>query len=158
MKRKSLEDESCPIARSLGEIGEWWSLLIIRDSFLGKKRFGEFEKSLGLAKNILSARLQSLVNHGVLEISPASDGSAYQEYNLSAKGKKLFPILVALRQWGESCLFDESGPEQILVDKKFGKKIKPIEIRSQDGRLLRADDVRIEFLTPKAKKKSSSKK
>ncbi|TGJ99460.1 transcriptional regulator [Leptospira semungkisensis] len=157
MKRKSLEKEACPIARSLGEIGEWWSLLIIRDAFLGKNRFGEFEKSLGLAKNILSTRLQSLVNHGILEISPASDGSAYQEYNLTEKGKRIFPVLVALRQWGEACLFDDSGAGQILVDKKFGKKVKPIEIRSQDGRLLKADDVRIEFISPKPKKNSRKK-
>src|SRR5437773_6439490 len=102
MKRKSLCTAKCPIARTLDVIGEWWSLLIVRDAFLGKRRFGEFQKSLGLAKNILSTRLRKLVSHGVLEYGPASDGSAYKEYALTEKGRRLYIILVALRQWGES--------------------------------------------------------
>ena len=73
MKRKSLDMEKCPIARTLDVIGDWWSLLIVRDALLGKRRFGEFQKSLGLAKNILSTRLRKLVSHGVLEVGPASD-------------------------------------------------------------------------------------
>lgn len=89
MKRKNLEQDSCPIARSLSTIGEWWSLLILRDVFLGKRRFSELEKSLGLAKNVLSSRLQKLVSEGVLEIVPASDGSAYQEYSLTEKERNL---------------------------------------------------------------------
>ena len=70
MKRKSLETSNCPIARTLDVIGDWWSLLIVRDAFLGKRRFSEFQKSLGLAKNILCARLQKLVSHGVLKTRP----------------------------------------------------------------------------------------
>src|SRR5437763_17222064 len=103
MKRKSLEAATCPVARSLDAIGDWWSLLIVRDAFLGKRRFGEFQKSLGLAKNILSTRLRKLVSHGVLEAGPASDGSAYQEYVLAENGRRLYIVLVALRQWGETC-------------------------------------------------------
>src|SRR5438270_1507589 len=105
MKRKSLCTEKCPIARTLDVIGDWWSLLIVRDAFLGKRRFGEFQKSLGLAKNILSSRLRKLVSHGILEAVPASDGSAYQEYTLTDKGRSLHIVLDALRQWGASCLF-----------------------------------------------------
>src|SRR5580700_10836952 len=80
MKRKCFDNSTCPIARTLDVIGDWWSLLIVRDAFLGKRRFCEFQKSLGLAKNILCVRLQKLVSHGVLTTGPASDGSAYQEY------------------------------------------------------------------------------
>src|ERR1700731_2889938 len=75
VKRKCLDSSTCPIARTLDVIGDWWSLLIVRDAFLGKRRFSEFQKSLGLAKNILCLRLQKLVAHGIFEARPASDGS-----------------------------------------------------------------------------------
>ena len=101
VKRTSFERRECPIARSLDAIGDWWSLLIIRDALLGIRRFGEFQKSLGLAKNILTVRLRALVDRGILATAPASDGSAYQEYVLTPKGRGLFPVLVALRQWSE---------------------------------------------------------
>src|SRR5260370_24480676 len=107
MKRKSLDMAKCPIARTLDVIGDWWSLLIVRDAFLGKRRFGEFQTSLGLAKNILCVRLRKLVAHGLLEVVPASDGSAYPEYALTEKRRGLYIVLVALRQWGERGLFEE---------------------------------------------------
>src|SRR5438034_2127777 len=142
MKRKSLCTAKCPIARSLDVIGDWWSLLIVRDAFLGKRRFGEFQTSLGLAKNILCARLRKLVSHGILKVVPASDGSAYQEYALTEKGRGLYLVLVALRQWGESCLFEEGEVNLLLVDRKSGQPVKPLELRSQDGRLLGPADLR----------------
>ena len=74
------------MAHALSLVGERWSLLIVRDAFDGLRRFGEFQKSLGLAKNILAARLRNLTEHGILEPAPASDGSAYQEYVLTKKG------------------------------------------------------------------------
>ena len=140
MKRTRLEHADCPIARSLDAIGDWWSLLIIRDALLGRRRFGEFQKSLGLAKNILTVRLRALVERGILELRPASDGSAYQEYVPTPKGRGVFPILVALRQWSEE--FDERPQEiaTILVDRKKGRPVKKLELRAQDGRLLDAAD------------------
>src|SRR5213076_3599230 len=121
VKRTSFEKAECPIARSLDVFGDWWSLLIIRDAYLAIRRFSEFQKSIGLAKNILTVRLRALVDHGILKTAPASDGSAYQEYLLTPKGRGVFPILVALRQWSEE--FDDH-PEQIatiLVDKEKGQ-------------------------------------
>lgn len=82
-----------------------WSLLIVRDAFDGIRRFSEFQRNLGLAKNILSSRLRELVAHDILEILPGADGSAYHEYALTPKGRDLFVILVSLRQWGEEHLF-----------------------------------------------------
>jgi len=142
MKRKSFDTSNCPIARTLDVIGDWWSLLIVRDALLGKRRFSEFQKSLGLAKNILCARLQKLVSHGVLELGPASDGSAYHGYMLTKKGRSLYIVLVALRQWGERCLFEKGELDLLLVDRKTGKPVKPLELRSQDGRLLGPADLR----------------
>jgi DNA-binding HxlR family transcriptional regulator len=140
VKRTSFEGAECPIARSLDVIGDWWSLLIIRDALLGMRRFGEFQRNLGLAKNILTVRLRVLVDSGILKTVPASDGSAYREYALTPKGQGVFPILVALRQWSEQ--FDDT-PQQIgtiLVDVKKGKPVRKLELRSQDGRVLTLSD------------------
>ena len=101
VKRTSFEHDPCPIARSLEAIGDWWSMLIIREALFGVRRFGEFQSRLGLAKNILTVRLKAMVDHGILELAPASDGSAYHEYVLTPKGRGVFPVLVALRQWSE---------------------------------------------------------
>src|SRR5260370_15416101 len=142
MKRRSLCTAKCTIVRRLDVIGDWWSLLIVRDDYFGKRRFGEFHKSLGLAKNILCVRLQKLVAHGVLETGPAADGCAYQDYRLTEKGRSLYTVLVALRQWGENQLFDKGELDLLLVDRESGHPVKPLELRSQDGRLLGPADLR----------------
>jgi DNA-binding HxlR family transcriptional regulator len=136
VKRTSFEGDGCPIARALDVIGDWWSLLIIRDAMLGRRRFGEFQKSLGLAKNILTARLRMLVDEEILATAPASDGSAYQEYILTDKGRGLFPVIVALRQWTEA--FDPRPQEidTILVDREKGQPVERLALYSRDGRLL----------------------
>ena len=140
VKRTSFEGDACPIARSLEAIGDWWSLLIIREALFGLRRFGEFQNKLGMAKNILSARLRALVDHGILTTAPASDGSAYQEYVLTEKGRGVFPVLVALRQWSEE--FDDRPSEiaTILVDREKGRPVKKLELRAEDGRLLTPAD------------------
>ena len=143
VKRTSFAGDGCPIARALDVIGDWWSLLIIRDALLGRRRFGEFQKSLGLAKNILSARLRMLVDEGILSTAPAADGSAYQDYVLTDKGRGVFPILVALRQWSEA--FDAHPDEiaTVMVDREKGEPIEKIEIRARDGRLLGVGDTQL---------------
>ncbi len=139
-KRISHKDSMCGVARPLDAIGDWWSLLIVRDALDGCHRFGEFQKSLGLAKNILSARLRNLVAHGIMDMVPASDGSPYQEYVLTEKGRGLFPLLVALRQWGEDFFFEPNEAHVLLVDKKSGQPVRRLELRAQDGRVLGAED------------------
>jgi DNA-binding HxlR family transcriptional regulator len=136
MKRTSFAKNECPVARSVEAVGDWWSLLIVRDAFVGKRRFGEFQTSLGVAKNILAARLKKLVADGVLELVPASDGSAYREYVLTGKGRGLFLVIAALGQWG--C----AGSEFRLVERKTRKSVK-LELRSEDGRKLALDDVQL---------------
>jgi DNA-binding HxlR family transcriptional regulator len=140
VKRTSFQGDDCPIARSLDALGDWWSFLIIREALFGVSRFGEFRKRLGMAKNILTVRLRALVDQGILATAPASDGSAYQEYRLTPKGRGVFPILVALRQWSEE--FDEH-PEEIatlLVDRENGMPVRKLALYSEDGRLLEARD------------------
>lgn len=140
VKRTSFEGDACPIARSLEAIGDRWSLLIIREALFGLRRFGEFQSKLGMAKNILSTRLRALVDHGILTTAPASDGSPYEEYVLTPKGRGVFPVLVALRQWGED--FDDRPSEiaTILVDREKGRPVKKRELRAEDGRLLSLAD------------------
>jgi DNA-binding HxlR family transcriptional regulator len=141
VKRTSFEGDGCPVARALDVIGDWWTLLIIREAMLGLRRYGEFQSKLGMAKNILSARLRSMVDHGILATAPASDGSAYQEYVLTQKGRGLFPILVALRQWSEE--FDDRPEEidTIMVDRAKGRPVKTLELHAEDGRLLSLADI-----------------
>src|SRR4051812_40357106 len=132
-KRTSLKNSACPIARSMDVIGDCWTMMIVRDAMLGLRRFGEFQKSLGLAKNILAARLKALVEDGILSPAPAADGSAYQDYVLTDKGRAVFPIIVALRQWGEDYAFRPGEPTTMMVDRKSGKPIGKLELRAEDG-------------------------
>ncbi len=153
-KRVSHNTSMCGVARPLDAIGDWWSLLIVRDAFDGLRRFGEFQKSLGLAKNILSARLRNLVTHGILETVPASDGSPYQEYVLTEKGRGLFPVLVALRQWGEEFFFEPGEPHVELVDRKAGLPIRRLQLHAEDGRIVTSDDTVVRL--PAAARSASS--
>ncbi|UJD94220.1 MULTISPECIES: helix-turn-helix domain-containing protein [Enterobacteriaceae] len=141
MKRTRLEESTCPVARSLDIIGDWWSLLIVRDALRGLKRFGEFQKSLGIAKNMLASRLKQLVEEGILVLQPASDGSAWQEYVLTEKGRALQTVLVALSQWGNDFLFADNEFGSVLVDAQNRRPLRRLTIVSNDGRELSPDDV-----------------
>ena len=143
MKRKSLQGDLCPIARSLDAIGDWWSLLIVRDALLGARRFSQFQKNLGVAKNILTLRLRTLVAQGILEVQPASDGSAYQDYVPTAKARGLFPVMVALRQWGEEFAYAPGESYSRLVDRQTGLPLCKLEIRAQDGRTIDQSDTKV---------------
>lgn len=145
VKRTSHQDTPCGVARPLDAIGDGWSLLIVRDAFAGLRRFGEFQASLGLAKNILAARLRMLVAHGIMEVAPATDGGAYQEYVLTAKGRALFPVLVALRQWGDAFFFETEEARARLLDRKTGRPLERIEVRSQEGRPLAPEDTVVQL-------------
>ena len=139
MKRKSLGKDVCPVARSLEAVGDAWSMLIVRQAFAGDRRFGEFQTSLGVAKNILTVRLRKLVALGVLEQVPVA-GSAHHEYALTQKGRGLYLVLMAIKQWGEGC----GGPaDYTLVDRRDRKPVKPLAFHAHDGRELGADDMEL---------------
>lgn len=140
MRRKSLSGAACPIARTLDVIGDWWSLLIVRDALRGKRRFSDLQKSLGVSKNILTQRLRTLVAQGILDTVPASDGSAYREYVLTPKGKDLFNVLVALGQWGQEHLDGSTSHRVAMVDRERREPPRKLELRARDGRLLGPGD------------------
>lgn len=141
MKRTRLENTPCPTGRALDLIGDWWTLLIVRDAMRGISRFSEFQRSLGAAKNILSTRLKALVAEEILKVEPAADGSAYQDYVLTEKGLALQPVLVALGQWGSEYLFEEGEACTLLVDIENRQPLRKLEIRAQDGRVLESQDI-----------------
>lgn len=141
MKRKSLAGNACPIARTLDLIGDWWSLLIIRDALEGISRFSDFEKSLEIAKNMLSTRLKGLVERDILRLVPASDGSAYKEYVLTEKGRALQTVIVALSQWGGEFMFEPGESGSVMVDAQKRKPIRKLELLSADGRHLAPEDI-----------------
>jgi DNA-binding HxlR family transcriptional regulator len=136
---KGIADSSCPVARALDVVGDRWSMLIIRDAFDGIRRFGAFQESLLIARNILTDRLKQLVEAGLLDCVPASDGSAYWEYVLTPKGKALFPVIVTLRQWGEGSLFERGEKHSVLIDRASGKPLPKLAIKNSDGKALAAE-------------------
>ena len=140
MKRKCLEGDGCPVARALDVVGDWWTLLIIRDAFAGVTRFGDFQKHLGVAKNILATRLKDMVEQGLLQ---TSEVGARSEYQLTDKGRALMPVLVTLAQWGQAFTEPEHVGTQVL-DARSLKPLRKVEIVAEDGRVLGIDDIAIQ--------------
>ena len=101
MRRTSFETMNCSVAQCLEVVGEWWSMLIIRDAFLGVRRFDDFQARLGISRNILNVRLTALVEAGVLERVPYQQRPVRHEYRLTDKGRDLWPVLTAMREWGD---------------------------------------------------------
>ena len=137
MKRKCLEGDGCPVARALDVVGDWWTLLIIRDAFAGVTRFGDFQKRLGVAKNILATRLKDMVEQGLLQ---TSEVGARSEYQLTDKGRALMPVLVTLAQWGETHTQPETVGRRVL-DAQSLKPLRKVEVMSEDGRVLGLEDI-----------------
>jgi DNA-binding HxlR family transcriptional regulator len=156
MKRTRLDHAICPIARSLDEIGGWWTVLIVRQAFAGVTRFSDFQASLGLARNILSTRLKTLVAHGIFEKRPSPDGGARGEYRLTEKGRGLRVVLVALRQWGEDNLFAPGEPMMVVHD-RANRPIARLRLMDQDGRPLEPEEIVVTRGRKRSAKAPSSK-
>nr|WP_315401579.1 helix-turn-helix domain-containing protein [uncultured Duganella sp.] len=148
-KRKSMRDDACPVARALDLVGERWAMLIVRDAFDGISRFSDFQRNLGVARNILSDRLGALVEQGVLTVQPASDGTSYQQYVLTAKGESLFPVVLALRQWGERHLFATGEAHSLLVEKASGKPVAAMRPHDHAGHVLKPSDTVVKKIAAK---------
>ncbi len=125
-------DPECPVARTADLVGDKWILLIIRDSLDGKRRFSEFERSLGVAKNILSDRLRLLVDRGILIRIP-NDRGTRSEYELTSAGRELFTLILSLRQWGERNAFSANEAHSTLVDPATGKPVPQLRPLRENG-------------------------
>jgi DNA-binding HxlR family transcriptional regulator len=132
-------DSACPVARALYVVGDRWSLLIVRDAFDGVTRFGDFVDSLGIARNVLTSRLLALEEAGVMTTAPACDGSQYQDYVLTEAGRQLFPLILALRQWGEDQLYRPGEPRSRLVERVGGRLVPRQQVLGTEGQVLRPD-------------------
>jgi DNA-binding HxlR family transcriptional regulator len=120
MERKSFSDMDCSIAQCLEVVGEWWSLLIVRDAFLGVRRFDDFQAHLGISRNVLHQRLAHLVEFGILEKVPYSTRPPRSEYRLTDAGRDLWPVLASLRRWGDRHAAP-NGPPLVFIHRACGR-------------------------------------
>ncbi|HET6811999.1 MAG TPA: helix-turn-helix domain-containing protein [Acidimicrobiales bacterium] len=141
MERKSFADMHCSVAQCLEVVGEWWSLLIIRDVFLGVTRFDQFQERLGISRNILQQRLNHLVEADVLKKVPYSEHPPRYDYRLTAQGRDLWPVLTAMRQWGDRYAAPD-GPPLHVVHKACGRVSHAVMTCSSCGERLTGRDVR----------------
>jgi DNA-binding HxlR family transcriptional regulator len=138
MQRKSFTGMQCPIARSLERVGEWWSILILRDAFQGLSRFDEFQKSLGIAPNMLTRRLNALVDAGLLERRRYSERPPRDDYVLTARGRDFRPVLLSLVAFGNRH-FAPEGAAILLVDGETGAAVDPVLMDAKTGRRVTED-------------------
>src|SRR5262245_8494135 len=141
MQHKSFGNMQCPIARSLERVGEWWSILILRDAFHGLTRFDQFQKRLGIAPNMLTRRLQGLVECVLLERRRYSVHPPRDEYVLTELGRDFRPVLWSLLAWGNRH-FAPEGPSVLLVDSRTGKPADPVLVDRASGRPMVSPDFR----------------
>jgi DNA-binding HxlR family transcriptional regulator len=140
--RKSLADQECSIARALDVVGEWWTLLILRDAFRGVHRFDDFLSSLGIARNVLAVRLAKLVEHGLLERRPVTGHAGRHEYRLTAKGRDLQPVLLGLLRWGDRWAAPDGEPPVVLAHTGCGHDADPRLVCGHCGGELHPGNVR----------------
>jgi len=137
MKRTSFGAMPCPIARGLERVGEWWSILILRDAFAGLTRFDEFQKSLGIAPAMLTRRLNALVEAGLLQRRPYSEHPPRDEYRLTPRGADFRTVLIAMLAWGNRHFAPEGASVQI-VDAETGLAAEPVLVDRRTGRTIEA--------------------
>jgi DNA-binding HxlR family transcriptional regulator len=142
MRRKRFDQMPCPIARSLERVGEWWSMLILRDAFAGKKRFDEFQNNLGIAPNMLSRRLAALVQAGMLERRRYNAHPPRDEYVLTDRGRDFHTVLMALLAFGNRH-FAPEGASTIIADAATGVPAEPILVDRASGRLVVEPDFKL---------------
>lgn len=138
----------CPIAAALEAVGEWWSLLVVREAFRGAQRFDALQARLGIARNILARRLKALVEHGVLERRPYQDHPPRFEYALTEKGRALYPVLVTLFAWGRRWA-PGAGPAA-LVEIASGRTLEPVLVDRASGAPIEPGTARIQRLADAA--------
>ena len=142
MLGNAYEDQICSVANALDVVGERWSLLIIREIFLGVRRFDEIQENLGIARNVLQTRLTRLLDHGVLERRLYQEHPPRYEYRLTEKGLDLWPTIVALMQWGDRHAVPAGGPVVLLEHRGCGGAVDEHRVCEACGARLAVRDVR----------------
>ncbi len=141
--RHRFTHENCSVARTLEVIGDWWTLLIVREAMLGTRRFADFAAELPISRNILTRRLAHLVRRGVLaRVDAGTHGTRY-EYELTPMGKDLATVMTALRQWGDRWVFGEGREPLLVLDRRTGRAVPRLRILDEEGAPIPARDFEI---------------
>ena len=153
MKKSSVAETDCPIAKALTVVGDLWCMMIVREALGGTTRFNDFAKRLEVAKNVLADRLKRLVRDGILESVPASDGTSYNEYALTKMGRDLWVVLLALRQWSDRWVPGAAECGEVVIDRENGEPVGELELHAKDGRRLTLRDLAL--VSPQQQRKSA---
>jgi DNA-binding HxlR family transcriptional regulator len=145
MERTSFAEMDCPVARTLEVVGDWWTLLIIREVFMGGRRFDQIQRRLGVARNILTTRLRGLIESGILERRPYQTRPPRFEYLLTEKGLDLFPIVVALNAWGDRWQFGSDAVPVKMVHRTCAHDSQAQTVCGHCGSVLHSDDIEYVF-------------
>ncbi len=145
MRWEDLDREACSVARTLSVIGDRWTLLVLRECFLGTRRFEEFEARLRIARHVLADRLKKLTEADVLSKSAYQERPRREEYRLTEKGRDLYPVMVTLAQWGDKYMAGDAGPPLLRVHKPCGHVTEGVLTCSECGEPIAAHDVSVKL-------------
>ena len=150
MRWSELSEQQCSVARSLSVIGDRWTLLVLRQCFLGTRRFGDFLAALGISRPLLKERLDKLVEEDVLRRHRYEDRPPRYEYRLTEKGRDLYPVITALVAWGDRWMADEDGPPLLLRHRPCGQTMVPVQVCPDCGEPVDPRDVEAHFRQPES--------
>jgi DNA-binding HxlR family transcriptional regulator len=136
VSRKRFKDMHCGVAQALEQVGDWWTLLVVREAFFGTRRFDDFQAQLGIARNILSDRLRRLVDNGILVKAPADETGRRPLYELTAKGRDLWIVMTALRLWSDRWVFGRGNEPLLVKDRDSGATLSALMAVDEHGRPL----------------------
>jgi DNA-binding HxlR family transcriptional regulator len=156
MAKKRFDDSNCSVARALNQVGDWWSLLVVLHAMYGTRRFVDFQQELGIAKNILCDRLARLVDNGVLKKVDVGEHGSRFEYRLTEKGRDLFPVVIALRQWGNKWNPAPDDASLDLRDRTTGQPIQTVQVQNAEGEPITVRDVFVSAAPVSGTKKDSA--
>ena len=143
MRRTRFHRWPCPIARATDLIGDWWTPLVLRDAFAGRRRFEDFQRGLGVPRAVLAKRLDRLIADGLMTKVPYAERPRRYEYRLTEKGRAFWDVLAAMWRWGSDWLWDETGPPVMLVDQETGREIRPLVVDEHTGKRLDVRRLRV---------------
>lgn len=139
---KSFRDVDCAISQTLAVIGEWWTLMIVRNAFHGMRTFDAFHEDLGISTSVLAARLKTLTDADVFKrVQSEADGRSF-EYRLTEKGRELYPLVVCMYEWGEKWYPNKKGPRMYLQEISTGKPVRGVAVIASDGHVLDSREIR----------------
>jgi DNA-binding HxlR family transcriptional regulator len=143
MRRTRFDDWPCPIARTTDLIGDWWTPIVMREAFSGRRRFDDFREAIGIPPAVLTARLERLVADGLLRKQQYQEHPPRFEYRLTDKGRAFWDVLAAMWRWGADWAFDDGGPPVMLSDKQTRQEVRPLVIDENTGEPLDVRTVRM---------------